>query len=158
MDNISEFIRTKSKGRYDQIAEMPHEEGGFGRLYRARDTKHPQIEACIKVIKPNLSKDLQCKLWNDEVTALSRYRNRSGIVHLVDEQYHFSKNDPYVFIVMDYVHGKRLGASKYQIELDVEEDLAILLIFQLCSVIFSIAGKGIRPSLFLDHLLHFYRD
>jgi serine/threonine protein kinase len=153
MDNISEFIRTKSKGRYDQIAEMPHEEGGFGRLYRARDTKHPQIEACIKVIKPNLSKDLQFKLWNDEVTALGRYRNRSGIVHLVDEQYHFSKNDPYVFIVMDYVHGKRLGASKYQIELDVEEDLAILLIFQLCSVIFSIHQRGeYHQDIFPDNI------
>ena len=82
--DISEFIRIKSKERYNEIVEMPHEEGGFGRLYRARDTKHPETEVCIKVIKPNLSKDLQFKLWNDEVTALGRYRNRSGIVHLVE--------------------------------------------------------------------------
>jgi len=151
--DISEFIRTKSQGRYDEIIEMPHEEGGFGRLYRAKDTKHPQTEVCIKVIKPNLNKDLQLKLYNDEVTALGRYHNRSGIVHLVDEQYHFSKEEPYVFIVMDYVQGKRLGASKYQIELDVEEDQAILLIFQLCSVIFSIhQRREYHQDIFPDNI------
>lgn len=151
--DISEFIRKKSQGRYAEIVEMPHEEGGFGRLYRARDTKHPETEVCIKVIKPNLSKDLQLKLWNDEVTALGRYRNRSGIVHLVDEQYHFSPEDPYLFLIMDYIHGKRLGASKYQIELNVEEDLAILLIFQLCSVIFSIHQRGeYHQDIFPDNI------
>jgi serine/threonine protein kinase len=151
--NINEFIQTKSQGRYHDITEMPQEEGGFGRLYRARDTRRSQTEVCIKVIKPNLSKDLQLKLWNDEVLALRRYSNRSGIVHLVDEQYQFTKEEPYFFLVMDYVHGKRLGASKYRIELDVEEDLAILLIFQLCSVILSIHQRGdYHQDIFPDNI------
>ncbi len=140
--SINDFIRTKSKGRYTSIVEMPHEEGGFGRLYRAQDSRRANMDVCIKVIKTNLTKDLQLKLWKDEVTALGRYKNRSGIVHLVDEQYEFTENEAYVFLVMDYVHGKRLGASKYQIELNVDEDEAILLIFQLCSVIFSIHQRG----------------
>lgn len=151
--NINEFIRAKSLGRYAEITEMPQEEGGFGRLYRARDTKRPQTEVCIKVIKPNLSKELQLKLWNDEVTALRRYANRSGIVHLVDDQYQFTKEEPYFFLVMDYIHGKRLGASKYRIEMDVEEDFALLLIFQLCSVMLSIHQRGeYHQDIFPDNI------
>ena len=150
---INDFIQAKTRGRYTQIVEMPQEEGGFGRLYRAQDTQNPQTEVCIKVIKPNLSKDLQLKLWNDEVLALGRYRNRSGIVHLVDEQYQFTKDEPYCFLVMEYIHGKRLGASKYRIELDVEEDFAILLIFQLCSVMFSIHQRGdYHQDIFPDNI------
>lgn len=151
--NINDFIRTKTRGRYANIVEMPQEEGGFGRLYRARDTKRGNTDVCIKVIKSNLTKDLQMKLWHDEVTALERYRYRSGIVHLVDEQYEFSEDEPYVFLVMDYVHGNRLGASKYRIELNVDEDEAILLIFQLCSVIFSIHQRGdYHQDIFPDNI------
>lgn len=150
---INEFIRIKSRGRYEQIVEMSQEEGGFGRLYRARDTQRPAVEVCIKVIKPNLTKDLQMKLWRDEVTALGRYKHRSGIVHLVDEQYEFTEEEPYIFLVMDYVHGKRLGSSKYQVELNVGEDEAILLMFQLCSVIFSIHQQGdYHQDIFPDNI------
>jgi serine/threonine protein kinase len=153
MIDIHDFIRHKSNERYTEISEMPQEEGGFGRLYRAVDAEHPQTEACIKVIKPNLSKDLQFKLWNEEILALGRYRKRSGIVHLVDEQYHFTSDDPYLFIVMDYVHGKRLGGSKYRVELDVEDDLALLLIFQLCSVMVSIHQRGdYHQDIFPDNI------
>ncbi len=140
--NIPEFIQAKSNRRYAEITEMPHEEGGFGRLYKAVDTKDHRREICIKVIKPNLSKDLQMKLWREEVQALEQYRNRSGIVQLVDEQYVFEREEPYWFLVMEYVHGKRLGSSKYRIELNVQEDQAIRLIFQLCSVIYSIHQRG----------------
>ena len=151
--NIREFIHAKSQGRYAEITEMPHEEGGFGRLYKAIDIQRQRAEICIKVIKPNLSKDLQIKLWNDEVQALKLYHNRSGIVHLVGEQYQFGEDDPYWFIVMEYVHGKRLGASKYRIELDVEEDQAIRLIFQLCSVIYSIHQRGnYHQDIFPDNI------
>jgi serine/threonine protein kinase len=150
---INEYIQTKTHGRYAQIQEMPQEEGGFGRLYRAQDKQNAGKEVCIKVIKANLSKDLQLKLWHDEVLALGRYKNRSGIVHLVDEQYQFAKEEPYIFLVMDYIHGKRLGASKYRIELDIEEDLAILLIFQLCSVMFSIHQRGdYHQDIFPDNI------
>ena len=151
--NIHEFIRSKSKGRYDQIVEMPQEEGGFGRLYRAKDLRRPHVDVCIKVIKANLAKDLQLKLLNDEVTALGRYKNRSGIVHLVDEQYQFSGTEPYVFLVMDYVHGERLGASKYQIEMNVDEDETVLLMFQLCSVMYSIHQRGeYHQDIFPDNI------
>lgn len=151
--NIREFIRAKSQGRYDEITEMPHEEGGFGRLYKAFDTKDQRTEVCIKVIKTNLNKDLQMKLWNDEVRALEQYRNRAGIVHLVDEQYDFERDDPYWFLVMEYVHGKRLGSSKYRIELDVQEEQAIRLIFQLCSVIYSIHQRGhYHQDIFPDNI------
>ena len=90
--NIREFLQAKTQGRYEQITEMAHEEGGFGRLYKALDTERQNREVCIKVIKPNLSKDLQIKLWNEEVQALELYHNRSGIVHLVDKQYHFERS------------------------------------------------------------------
>ncbi len=151
--NIREFIKAKSKGRYEEIAEMPHEEGGFGRLYRAVDARDHRIEVCIKVIKPNLSKGLQMKLWHDEVRALGLYRNRSGIVHLVEEQYEFERADPYWFLVMEYVHGDRLGSSKYRIELDIQEEQAIRLIFQLCSVIYSIHQRGhYHQDIFPDNI------
>lgn len=151
--NIREFIHAKSQRRYDDITEMPHEEGGFGRLYRALDTKNQRTEVCIKVIKTNLSKDLQIKLWREEVQALGQYHNRSGIVHLVDEQYEFERDDLYWFLVMEYVHGERLGSSKYRIELDVQEDQAIRLIFQLCSVIYSIHQRGhYHQDIFPDNI------
>ena len=151
--NIREFIHTKAQGRYEEITEMPHEEGGFGRLYKAVDTKDQRREVCIKVIKPNLSKDLQIKLWNEEVKALRSYGNRSGIVRLVGEQYEFERNEPYWFLIMDYVHGKRLGSSKYRIELDVQEDQAIRLLFQLCSVIYSIHQRGhYHQDIFPDNI------
>ncbi|MBD3305527.1 protein kinase [candidate division KSB3 bacterium] len=150
---IREFIQAKSNGCYTEITEMPHEEGGFGRLYRAIDRNHHDSEVCIKVIKANLSKDLQIKLWHGEVNALKQYRNRSGIVHLVGDQYHFDRDDPYHFIVMEYVHGKRLGSSKYRIELDVQEDQALRLIFQLCSVIYSIHQRGnYHQDIFPDNI------
>ena len=139
---ILDYVQEKTEGRYAQISEMAHEEGGFGRLYKAVDTERQNREVCIKVIKPNLSKELQMKLWHEEVQALELYRNRSGIVHLVDKQYHFERDDPYWFLVMEYVHGKRLGSSKYRIELDVAEDEALRIIFQLCSVIYSIHQRG----------------
>lgn len=140
--NIRDFIQAKTRGRYDQITEMAQEEGGFGRLYKAIDTERQNRDVCIKVIKPHLSKELQIKLWHEEVQALELYRNRSGIVHLVEKQYEFTDDDPYWFLVMEYVHGKRLGASKYRIDLDVEEDQAIRIVFQLCSVIYSIHLRG----------------
>jgi len=151
--SIREFIQTKAQNRYDQITEMAHEEGGFGRLYKAFDTERQHREVCIKVIKPHLSKDLQIKLWNEEVQALELYQNRSGIVHLVDKQYQFDRDDPYWFLVMEYVHGERLGSSKYRIELDVEEDQAIRIIFQLCSVIYSIHSRGkYHQDIFPDNI------
>jgi len=151
--NIRDFIQTKTGGRYEQITEMAQEEGGFGRLYRALDSERQNREVCIKVIKPHLSKELQIKLWHDEVQALELYRNRSGIVHLVDKQYEFTDDDPYWFLVMEYVHGKRLGASKYRIDLDVEEEQAIRLIFQLCSVIYSIHQRGkYHQDIFPDNI------
>ena len=150
---ILDYVHEKTEGRYEQISEMAHEEGGFGRLYKAVDTERQNREVCIKVIKPNLSKELQIKLWNEEVQALELYRNRSGIVHLVDKQYHFERNDPYWFLVMEYVHGKRLGSSKYRIELDVDEDEAIRIIFQLCSVIYSIHQRGkYHQDIFPDNI------
>jgi len=143
---IREFIEAKTQRRYAEITEMPQEEGGFGRLYKAIDTNpttsRASNEVCIKVIKSNLSKELQMKLWQEEILALRFYRNRSGIVHLVEPQYHFERDEPYWFLVMEYVHGSRLGSSKYRIELNVEEDQAIRIIFQLCSVIFSMHQRG----------------
>ncbi|GAK53637.1 serine/threonine protein kinase with TPR repeats [Candidatus Moduliflexus flocculans] len=151
--NIRDFIHTKTRGRYEQIIEMAQEEGGFGRLYKALDTERQNREVCIKVIKPHLSKELQIKLWHEEVQALELYHNRSGIVHLVDKQYEFTDDDPYWFLVMEYVHGKRLGASKYRIDVDVEEEQAIRLIFQLCSVIYSIHQRGkYHQDIFPDNI------
>lgn len=151
--NIREFIDAKTNARYDDITEMAHEEGGFGRLYKAIDTRDHRKEVCIKVIKTNLSKELQMKLWQEEVKALRSYSYRSGIVHLVGEQYDFTRDDPYWFLVMEYVHGKRLGSSKYRIELDVEEDQAVRLIFQLCSVMFSIHQRGhYHQDIFPDNI------
>ena len=151
--NIREFLQAKTQGRYEQITEMAHEEGGFGRLYKALDTERQNREVCIKVIKPNLSKDLQIKLWNEEVQALELYRNRSGIVHLVDKQYHFERDEPYWFLVMEYAHGKRLGSSKYRVELDVEEEQAVRIIFQLCSVMYSIHQQGkYHQDIFPDNI------
>lgn len=150
---IHEFINEKTCERYRDITEMPHEEGGFGRLYKAFDTQDDKKEVCIKVIKPNLSKELQMKLWHEEVKALKSYCYRSGIVHLVGEQYEFTRDDPYWFLVMEYVHGKRLGSSKYRIELNVEEDQAMRLIFQLCSVIYSIHQHGhYHQDIFPDNI------
>ncbi len=151
--NIHESIHAKTNHRYGNITEMPYEEGGFGRLYKAVDTKNHQQEVCIKVIKPNLSKDLQIKLWREEMQALQQYHNRSGIVHLIDEQYEFERDEAYWFLVMEYVHGKRLGSSKYRIELDVQEEQAIRLLFQLCSVIFSIHKRGhYHQDIFPDNI------
>ena len=151
--NIREFIDAKTHERYRDITEMPHEEGGFGRLYKAFDTQDDKKEVCIKVIKSNLSKELQMKLWHEEVKALKSYRYRSGIVHLVGEQYEFTRDEPYWFLVMEYVHGERLGSSKYRIELAVEEDQAIRLIFQLCSVIYSIHQHGhYHQDIFPDNI------
>ncbi|PID56686.1 hypothetical protein CSB45_10690 [candidate division KSB3 bacterium] len=150
---ILNYIREKTGKRYDHISEMTHEEGGFGRLYKAVDTERQNREVCIKVIKPNLSKELQMKLWNEENQALELYRNRSGIVHLADKQYQFERDDPYWFLVMEYVHGERLGSSKYRIELDVARDEAILIIFQLCSVIYSIHQRGrYHQDIFPDNI------
>ena len=151
--NIRDFIQAKTGGRYEQITEMAQEEGGFGRLYKALDSERQNREVCIKVIKPHLSKELQVKLWHEEVQALELYRNRTGIVHLVDKQYAFTDDDPYWFLVMEYVHGKRLGASKYRIDLELEEEQAIRLIFQLCSVIYSIHQRGkYHQDIFPDNI------
>ncbi|MCP4396547.1 MAG: protein kinase [bacterium] len=150
---ILDYVQEKTERRYDQISEMAHEEGGFGRLYKAVDTERQNREVCIKVIKPNLSKELQMKLWNEEIQALELYHNRSGIVHLVDKQYHFERDDPYWFLVMEYVHGKRLGSSKYRVELNVEEDQAVRMIFQLSSVIYSIHQRGkYHQDIFPDNI------
>lgn len=150
---IEAFISVKSKGRYQEIAEMAYEEGGFGRLYKARDSYRNGAEVCIKVIKPNLPRDLQLKMWQDEVRALSKYARRSNIVNLVDKPYEFTIQDKYLFFVMDYVHGNRFGSSKYKIELNLEQDLAILALFQLCSAIYSVHQRGeYHQDIFPDNI------
>ncbi|HWP46522.1 MAG TPA: protein kinase [Candidatus Limnocylindrales bacterium] len=150
---IEAFITAKSKGRYQDITEMHYEEGGFGRLYKAKDSHRNGAEVCIKVIKPNLPRDLQLKLWQDEVRALSKYARRSNIANLVDKPYEFTDQDPYLFFVMEYVHGDRLGSSKYKIELNLEQDLAVLALFQLCSAVYSIHQRGeYHQDIFPDNI------
>jgi len=150
---IEAFITAKSKGRYREITEMAYEEGGFGRLYKAKDFYRNGAEVCIKVIKPNLPRDLQLKMWQDEVRALSKYARRSNIVNLVDKPYEFTGQDKYLFFVMDYVRGDRLGSSKYKIELSLGRNLATLALFQLCSAIYSIHQRGeYHQDIFPDNI------
>ncbi|HWP47533.1 MAG TPA: tetratricopeptide repeat-containing protein kinase family protein [Candidatus Limnocylindrales bacterium] len=157
-----EFIRRKSHNRLKFVREVGR--GGFGTVYQFEDTATQQ-PVCVKVLSNDLfnrlGKDEQrLKFYEQEIQNLEAYRFKSNIAHLYaplyeDETFQFSQGDPYLFLAMEFVEGEDLGYEKSAIDnfrIDHTE-LAIHLIFQLCSALHSIHLRGqYHQDLFPDNL------
>jgi len=157
-----EFVRKKSHNRLKFVREVGR--GGFGTVYCFENVANGE-PVCVKVLSNDLfnrlGKDEQrLKFYQQEIQNLEAYRVKSNIAHLYaplyeDETFQFSRGDPYLFLAMEYVEGEDLGYEKSAIDnfrIDSTE-LAIHLMFQLCSALHSIHLRGqYHQDLFPDNL------